>query len=60
MKIIRLGPILARKCRNESNGSQVKSANFFKCYGQENVGVGQIGMLFIFLEAANSADAPGE
>jgi len=35
-------------CINESNGRRVKSAQIFKCYALENVGVGQIGILFTF------------
>jgi len=55
------GADLEPKSRNESNGRRVKiilTAQIFKCYGLENVGVGQIGILSHFLEAANSA--PGE
>jgi len=46
--IIRFGADIAPKCRNESNSSQVKSAQIFKCYGLENVGARQIGILFTF------------
>jgi len=48
VKILRLGADLVPKCRNESNGRRVKSAHIFKCYRLENVGVGQIGILFTF------------
>jgi len=39
---------LAPKCKNESNGRRVMKALIVKCYGLENVGVVQIGILFTF------------
>jgi len=36
------------------------SVQILKCYGLENAGVGQIGILFKFYGGSNSAVAPGE
>jgi len=47
-KITRLGADLAPTSRNESNGRRIKRVQILKCYGLENVGVGQIGILFKF------------